>query len=125
MTRPTEAEIKQGKPVGSHYNLLFVHDGQRTSRTYEVTYTSPLDVSKTFRIRVVASSLRALFKETVYAIGNLRATKTVENFSLHFQAVADKEGMIEEIVPVPLAHELTDEARPTTDEPVEPIVVED
>lgn len=123
--RPTTAAINAGLPVGKNYNLIFVKDGQRTQRTYEITYVSPLDISKTFKIRVAASSLRALFREATFAIGNLRATKTTENFSLHFTAVSQKEGMTEEIVSIPLAEELSDRQKPSTDEPVEPIFVED
>lgn len=123
--RPTSAAIKAGQPVGKGYNLIFVHDGQRTNRTYEVIYTSPLDVTKTFKVNIAASSLRALFREVVLSIGNLRATETTENFSLHFQAITHKEGMTEEIMPIPLARELDDRHRPSTDEPVEPITVED
>ena len=124
-TRPTSAEIKAGLPVGKHYNLVFVRDGQRTNRTYEVIYTSPLNVAKTFKVMVSASSLRGLFKEVVHTIGNLRATETTENFSLHFQAITHKEGMTEEIMEIPLARELDERHRPSTDEPVEPIIVED
>lgn len=124
-TRPTEAEIKAGKPVGKHYNLVFVQNDQRTARTYEVTFTSAIDPLKTFRVRVAASSLRQLFQNVVLEIGNLRATPTMENFSLHFLALSEKQGMAEEIINVPYAEELTGSKKPSTDEPVEPIVLED
>lgn len=123
--RPTSAAIKAGQSVGKGYNLIFVRDGQRTNRTYEVIYTSPLNVAKTFKMTVSASSLRGLFREVVVAIGNLRSTETTENFSLHFQAITHKEGMTEEIMEIPLARELDERHRPSTDEPVEPIIVED
>lgn len=86
---------------------------------------SPIDRSKTFKIRIAASSIRELFKHCVYALGNLRATHIMEDFTLHFMAISKKPGMAEEIVHIPLAEELDVDRRPTTDEPVEPIMVED
>lgn len=123
--RPTTSEINKGRPVGKNYNYVFIHDGQRTYRTFDITFTSPINRAKTFKFRIAASSLRMLFKELVYAIGNLRATETIENFSLHFEAVSQKEGVVEEVVHIPLAEELDPSQRPSTDEPVEPIIVED
>lgn len=124
-TRPTTGAIKAGQPVGKYYNLVFTRRDKRTARTYEVTFTSPVNPSKVFRIRVAASSLRGLFLDVVRAIGNLRATETTANFSLHFLAVSEKEGMTEEIIPVPYAEELPATHKPSTDETVEPIVLED
>lgn len=124
-TRPTAGAIKAGQVVGKYYNLIFRYDGQRTVRTYEVTFTSTINPAKVFRIRVAASSLRGLFNDVVREMGNLRATETTEDFSLHFQAISEKEGMTEEILHVPYAEELPDAQKPSTDEPVEPIVLED
>jgi hypothetical protein len=124
-TRPTASAIKAGQVVGKHYNLIFVKDGHRTARTYEVTFTSAVNPAKVFRIRVVASSLRGLLFDVVREMGNLRATEVTTNFSIHFLAVSEKEGMTEEILDVPYAEELPNAHKPSTDEAVEPLVLED
>lgn len=123
--KPTGAAIKAGQVVGKNYNLIFQRKGKRTARTYEVTFTSTIDPAKVFRTRIVASSLRGLFLDVVHEIGNLRATPTTNNFSLHFMAISEKEGMTEEILSVPYAEELPDSLKPSTDKPVEPLVLED
>jgi len=124
-TRPTASAIKAGQLVGKGYNLIFVKDGQRTARTYEVTFTSPINPAKVFRIRVAASSLRGLLFDVVREIGNLRATEVTGNFSLHFLAISEKEGMTEEIVSIPYAEELPNSHKPSTGEAVEPLTLED
>lgn len=122
-TRPTGQEVKRGRPVGDNFNLVFVHGGQRAARTYELTFTSIVDRAKTFRVRVAASSLQGLLRDTVKAIGNLRSPQCCENFTLHYELVSTKPGMSEEIIHVPYAEELPGALTNNTLE--EPITVED